>query len=145
MIDGLVEISESTRISVPQEHRRGISIIGAGGIVAAGHLPAYSALGLSVSGIFDLDEDRARDLAARFDIERVYESIEDALADPRSDVVDIAVLPWVQPDVARAALDAGKHLLCQKPLAPDLIQARELVETAESLGLFGGESAVALG
>jgi predicted dehydrogenase len=135
VIDALAEISESTRIRVATEHRRGISIIGAGGIVAAGHLPAYSALGLDVVGIYDIDEGRACDLATRFEIDRVYDSVEDALADARSDVVDIAVLPWAQPDVARVALDAGKHLLCQKPLSPTLAEARELVEKADEMGL----------
>ncbi len=135
MIDALLEISESTRITIPLDRRRCISVIGAGGIVAAGHLPAYSALGLSVLGIYDRDEGRARDLAERFEIERVYESAEEAFMDPRTDVVDIAVLPWAQPAVAGAALDAGKHLLCQKPLAPTLVEARELVEKAESRGL----------
>ena len=132
MIDNLVEISELTRVRIPVEHQRKIVIVGAGSIVAVGHLPAYRALNLPIAGIYDLDVSRARSLAERFEIEKVYDRIEDAINDPETEVLDIAVLPWAQPDVARVALKSGKHVLCQKPLAPDLATARELVSLAES-------------
>lgn len=134
MLDVLVPIADATRIRVPPEHRRNIAIVGAGAIVDVAHLPAYRALGLDVRGLFDLDSARAEDVAGRNGVGRVYGSLEELLADETVEVVDIAVVPSAQPDIARQALSAGKHLLCQKPFAPDLATGRELVDLAADAG-----------
>lgn len=135
MLDVLAPIAEQTRIHVPEEHRRPVAIIGAGAIVDVAHLPAYRAAGVEVRGIHDLDPARARTIADKHQIPRVYGSIDDLLADGEVTVVDIAVVPWAQPDIAHAALRAGKHLLCQKPFAPDVASGREITALAESRGL----------
>ncbi|QFG26195.1 Gfo/Idh/MocA family protein [Actinomadura sp. WMMB 499] len=134
MLDLFAPIAAETRISVPEHHRRPIAIVGAGAIVDVAHLPAYAAHGLPVRGLFDLDGDRAREVAARHGVPHVYGSLDDLLADDGVEVVDIAVVPHAQPPIARAALAAGKHLLCQKPLAPDLAEAREIAALAEERG-----------
>ena len=50
-------------------------------------------------------------------IATVYDTLDALLADPAIEIVDIAVQPWHQRAIAEQALAAGKHLLCQKPLA----------------------------
>ena len=107
-----------------------IGIVGAGGIVDAAHLPAYQKAGFSVAGIFDLDTERAEQLATRFPIGKVFRSLDEMLADPQIEIVDIAVLPSAQRHIATQVLRAGKHVLCQKPLAETFSDARILVETA---------------
>ncbi|RAY11544.1 gfo/Idh/MocA family oxidoreductase [Actinomadura craniellae] len=134
MLELFTPIADQARISVPVEHRRPIAVVGAGAIVDVAHLPAYRAHGLTVRGLYDLDRDRARDVAARHGVERVYTSLEELLADEEVAVVDIAVVPTAQSAIARAALAAGKHLLCQKPLAPEQAEAREIVALAERAG-----------
>ena len=62
-------------------------------------------------------------------------SIAELLADPSIDVVDIAITPWDQPAVAAQAIAAGKHLLCQKPLAADYASAVHLVALARERGV----------
>lgn len=132
MLDALAPIAAAARLHVPPEHRRPIGVIGAGAIVNLAHLPAYRAGGLDVRGIFDLDQDRGADVAARHHIGRVYESLEALLADDDIAVVDIAVNPSAQPDIAHRALDAGKHLLCQKPLAPDWETASAIADAGRA-------------
>lgn len=134
LFEDFAEIAAGCRITVDEAHRRPIAIVGAGEIVQVAHLPAYTAAGLDVVGIHDLDGDRAREVAERFGIPRVYADVAEIAADDDVDVVDIAVLPWVQPDIARTLLRAGKHLLCQKALAHDLDEAQSVVDTAASEG-----------
>ena len=108
----------------------GIALIGCGGIVNSGHLPAYNAHGLKVTGCFDRDPAAAALTAATFSIPVIYESVASLLADPRVTIVDIAIRPADQPDVALACLKAGKHILCQKPLALSVAEAARIVEGA---------------
>ncbi|MFV2063020.1 MAG: Gfo/Idh/MocA family protein, partial [Chloroflexota bacterium] len=58
------------------------------------------------------------------------------LATPGVDIVDIAVPPWVQPDIVPMVASAGKHMLCQKQLALDYHTALAEVETAEAAGVL---------
>ena len=107
-----------------------IGVVGAGGIVAAAHLPAYQKAGFRVEGIFDLIPERAERLAARFAIPKTFQELDDMLCDPELQIIDIAVPPSAQVRIAAQALCAGKHVLCQKPLAETLFEAKRLVAIA---------------
>nr|WP_238342329.1 Gfo/Idh/MocA family oxidoreductase [Actinopolymorpha rutila] len=122
------------RIAPPADGGRPIGIAGAGAIVRAGHLPAYRKAGLRVAAVADLDVDAASAVAREFGVETVHDSAQALVDDPRVEVVDIAVTPHAQADIVRAAISAGKHVLCQKPFAEDLATAVELVEAAERAG-----------
>ena len=113
----------------------GIGIIGAGGIVNAAHLPAYRKAGFNVIGLTDMERDKAEQTARRFEVSRVYDSVEALLEDPTVEIVDIAVPPWNQKDLVRQTTAAGKHLLCQKPLSNVYADAIEIVEMAEASGV----------
>lgn len=135
MLETFKPIAQAFSLHIPHEYRRPIAIVGAGGIVDYAHLPAYEKAGLDVVGIFDVDGGKAREVAERHGISTVYRDLEELLSDERVDVVDVAVQPWVQPDVVSAALDSDKHLLCQKPLAVDIGTAERLVADAAARGL----------
>jgi predicted dehydrogenase len=119
---------------LPPKHDYGIGIIGCGGIVNYAHLPAYTANRLNVLACYDLNAEAARNTAASHNIPRVYETLDALLADPAIAIVDIAVPAWEQRVIAEQALAAGKHLLCQKPLAEELDDARAIVAAAERTG-----------
>ena len=91
MIDLFSEVSAYCNFDIPDEIKVPIAIVGAGGIVDGAHLPAYKIAGLEVIGIFDVDQAKAKDVAARHNIPKVYGSLEELLADPSSVIVDIAV------------------------------------------------------
>lgn len=138
MIDIFSEISEACALVIPAHHHKKVGVIGAGGIVQGAHLPAYQMAGLPVRAITDIDQAKAQALADEFGIPHVYPSAEALLADPEIEVVDIAVPASEQPALVLAALDAGKHVLAQKPLATTVEAALELAEKAEASGLLVG-------
>jgi predicted dehydrogenase len=129
------------RVTIPYEprfpdgDRPGIGIVGCGGIVKLAHLPAYEKYGLHVAGVYDIAEEATRSVRERFGIETIYPSLDALLDDPAVGVVDIATHPAQRVAIIRRALAAGKHVLAQKPLAPDLAGAREAVADAERRGL----------
>src|SRR5438874_840731 len=93
---------------------RAIVIIGAGGIVNDAHLPAYRKADLPIAGIFDVDYAKTQATAARFSINRIYQSLADATTE-KDVVFDIAVPPEREYDVV-AALPDGAAVLMQKPM-----------------------------
>ena len=129
------DVSDYCRLGIEASRRRPIAIVGAGGIVEGAHLPAYAMAGLSVIGITDINLDRARVLATKFAIPRVYDSIVELLADEDVVVVDIAVPVAAQPPIFRAAVAAGKHVLAQKPFATSPEVAAELAKLADDAGV----------
>lgn len=108
---------------------RPIVIIGTGGIVADAHLPAYRKAGFHVAGLFDLNQDRARALAAQWDVPHVFASIEEAA---RADAVfDVAAPPVVHRAILEA-LPIGAAVLLQKPMGLDLAEATAIRSMAEA-------------
>ncbi|AXI49052.1 oxidoreductase [Sulfitobacter sp. SK012] len=112
-----------------------IVIIGAGGIVRDAHMPAYAKAGLTVTGVTDLDAERANSLASDHNIPNVYASVQDAAAAGGTDVVyDIAVPPHAIAPILRDLPD-GAAMLIQKPMGADLVQAREIRQICRDKGL----------
>ena len=114
-------------IPLPVRRDRGIGIVGCGGIVNYAHLPAYQASSFRVVACHDRDVTAAERTAADHHIPKVAATLDELLADDEVEIVDIAVTPQAQVVIAERAAAAGKHLLCQKPLAPDYPAAARLV------------------
>ena len=136
MIERFAPIAAACRIVVPDAHRLPIAIVGAGAIVDVAHLPAYRAAGLEVTGLYDHHAGRASEVAARHGVPGVYETLDDVLADERVRVVDVAVTASAQPEIVRRVLGSGRHVLAQKPFAPDPATGEALVADAEARGLI---------
>ena len=88
-------------------------------------------------GCADLNAEAAKAAAERWNIPKVYTS-EEMLADPEVDIVLILTNPASHYSLTMAALKAGKHVYCEKPLCTSLEQANEIVEFAADKGLFVG-------
>jgi predicted dehydrogenase len=111
---------------------RPITILGAGGIVRDGHLPAYRKMGLPVAGVFDLNGDVARKLAADFDVPVVHETLDSALQACGADgIFDLALPPAAILDTVEK-LPHGSVALIQKPLGPDGAAARKIVSALDA-------------
>jgi predicted dehydrogenase len=80
--------------------------------------------------------DRAQDFAARFGIKRAVGSYTDVATDPNVDVVYVATTQNSHAHDVVMLLEAGKHVLCEKPFALDANQARTMIEAARSRDLF---------
>jgi predicted dehydrogenase len=89
-----------------------------------------------LSGLCELDLRRSAEFSLRHPAVPVSSELNRFLADPVIDAVAIATPPRTHYDLVRRALDAGKHVLVEKPLATDPLQAEALVETAQRSGLI---------
>jgi predicted dehydrogenase len=83
----------------------------------------------------DLDEERARRVLGSYSTVRTTPRLAEVLEDPEVDCVAVATPAGTHHDVAMAALEAGKHVLVEKPLAATFAEGQALVETADARGL----------
>lgn len=124
------------RPSFPPDYRPGVGLIGCGDIARTWHLPAYRAYGVDVAGVYDPALQATAGIREAFPfVRRVHASLDELLADPEVEIVDIATRPDVRPALIHRAVEAGRHVLAQKPLALDSRAAREVVEEAERRGV----------
>jgi predicted dehydrogenase len=136
MIDLFKEVSEYCAFDIDPAHKVPIAIIGAGGIVDGAHLPAYKIEGLQVIGIYDVDSAKAKDVAARHGIPKVYSTLQELLADPQSTIVDIAVPAALQPDIFIQVAAAKKHILAQKPMATTVADGLMMAKAVADNGII---------
>jgi predicted dehydrogenase len=119
-----------------------VGVIGVGGIAVLRHLPAYAGLRergeAEVVALCDVDAARARTVAAEWSVPVVCADEHELLARPDIDAVSICTPNVAHYAQALAALRAGKHVMCEKPLAMTVEQARELTATARQAGLVTG-------
>ena len=135
MIDQFREIADAVKLEVKPENKRKIGICGAGGIVDGAHLPAYTKAGLEVVAIFDTDNAKAQDVAKRHGIPTVYKTLAELLADPKVEIVDIAVPAAAQPEIFAQVAAAKKHILAQKPFAITVAAGEAMVKQAKDAGI----------
>jgi predicted dehydrogenase len=114
----------------------GVGIIG-GGFMATVHSRAARAARGRLAGLASSSAARSDAAADALGIETAYASIDDLLADDAIDVVHVCTPNALHADQARAALAAGKHVICEKPLATSVPDAAALVEQAASASLVG--------
>ncbi|MDE1994337.1 MAG: Gfo/Idh/MocA family oxidoreductase [Rhizobiaceae bacterium] len=106
------------------------------GFIGAVHIDSIRRLGARIAGIVGSSPERAREKALQFGIERAYGSYEEMLADPSVDVVHITSPNDEHPAQAEAALRAGKHVICEKPLALTSVETERLRKLAAETGLI---------
>lgn len=108
-------------------------VVGAG-FVGPAHVEALRREGIEVLGLAAAGAEEARRRAAELRLPRAYADLDEVLGDPAVDVVHLAVPNHLHAPYALAALRAGKHVVCEKPLATSTAEARALVEAAGSSG-----------
>ncbi len=117
---------------MPRAYRPKLGLIGAGGVTEY-HLRAYQRMGLDVAMICDVNLERARSRRDEFyPGAALCTDVAELLWQDDLDVVDIALHPEPRAKVIEAALEAGKHILSQKPFALDLDLAQRLIDLAEA-------------
>ncbi len=104
-----------------------IVIIGAGGIVKDAHLPAYQLAKFPVWGICDKVRPRAEALATQYKIDRIFDSIDDVVANAPADAVYDLALPASAFAKSLIKIPTGSHVLIQKPMGEDIAQARKIL------------------
>jgi predicted dehydrogenase len=117
-----------------------VAVIGAGMAGrshAAGYRQVNTVFGeglppIRLAAIADANEALARDAARRYGYEKAVLSWEEVVEDPSIDAISIVVGNALHRPIAEAAIAAGKHVLCEKPLAASMDDARAMVAAEES-------------
>lgn len=112
-----------------------VGLLGTGAIAQVVHLPILSELpGVELHGISDVNTDKARAIGGRFEVPRVFDDDDEVFACDEIDAVVICTPSHLHEAQAIAALEAGKHVLIERPLALDAPGAERVIETAERTG-----------
>jgi predicted dehydrogenase len=115
----------------------GAAIIGLG-FVGKAHLEALRRLGIPVRGILGSSSGRTNEAVRELKLERGYDSLEELVKDSSISAVHICTPNYVHHEQARVALEAGKHVMCEKPLAMNTRESQSLIELANRVGRVGG-------
>ncbi len=110
------------------------AIAGCGAIARTRHAPEYSKnSNAKITGFYDFDKSRAEELAKLYG-GSVYSSYEELLADPSVQAVSICTPNYLHGEHAIAAMEAGKDVLCEKPMAPTVEQAQSMIDAQKRTG-----------
>lgn len=127
---------------MPDKPRLRIGLIGSG-FMGRAHVFGFSTADrafdlpyrLELSKLADVDLETARQAAEDFGFSEATGDWRELLHDPDIDVIDITAPNALHKEMALAAIAAGKHVYCEKPLAPMAADAREMAEAAEAAGV----------
>ncbi|MDQ2686576.1 MAG: Gfo/Idh/MocA family oxidoreductase [Armatimonadota bacterium] len=116
----------------------GIGVIGTGGIAQAVHLPAYKKLQdegrVKIVALCDIKPDKLAEANAKFGPAKTYEDYKELLANPDVDAVDVCTPNFMHMPPVVAAFEAGKDVICEKPIALNSTQGQTMVEAAQKAG-----------
>lgn len=111
-----------------------IGIIGCGKIAQLRHLPEYAARGdVRIAGVYDRNQERGEAVAKNYGA-KSYHTYEELLANPEIVAVSVCTANNSHAEISMKALQAGKHVLCEKPMALTREECREMVRAAERNG-----------
>ena len=116
----------------------GIAIIGVGGIARKSHLPAYKKLEADgrarIVAVCDANADTAKAAASEFSVPHVFTDYAPMLALDEVDAVDVCTPNYLHKQPVLDAFAAGKHVLCEKPLAINAVEGAEMVAAGHRAG-----------
>lgn len=114
----------------------GLGFVGAGMVGQVAHLGNYVDLpGCKVVALAELRPELGRKVAAKFGVRKVYQSHRELLADNEVEAVVVVTRPQAHGPIVLDALEAGRHVLSEKPIAHTVDQAMRLVDAAERRNL----------
>jgi len=113
------------------------AVIGAG-FVGRAHVEAIRRMGVPVLGVLGSSAERAEASRAALGLPRAYRSLEELAADPEVDVVHICTPNHLHFEQASVLLRAGKHVMCEKPVAMTTRESAALIQLARENGRAGG-------
>ena len=112
----------------------GAAVIGVG-FIGIAHIEALRRIGVDVRGVLGSTPERARAKADGAGVDRVYASLDELLVDPAVQVVHITSPNVAHYEQCLAVIDAGKHLICEKPLALTATETADLSARATTAGI----------
>jgi UDP-N-acetylglucosamine 3-dehydrogenase len=114
-----------------------VGVIGCGAIAQRRHLPEYHAReDVEITAVCDFSKERAEEVKLKFAAKHALTKTEDLLALDDIDAVSVCTPNQFHAAVSIQAMKAGKHVLCEKPMATTIEEAREMVRVAEENNVF---------
>ena len=110
------------------------AVIGSG-FIGTVHIEALRRIGVRVAGLLESSPELGERRAAELGLPRAYASLDELLADPDVAVVHVTSPNELHHPQAKAILAAGRHIVCEKPLAMTSAESAELVSLAKASGL----------
>jgi predicted dehydrogenase len=114
-----------------------VAVVGAG-FIGPVHVEALRRLGIEVSGILGADAAESQLAKEKLNLPKAYRSFDQVLGDGAVQSVHLAVPNRLHCEMAKRALEAGKHVMCEKPLAMNSRESAELVALARKSGRAAG-------
>nr|WP_211246760.1 Gfo/Idh/MocA family oxidoreductase [Cohnella pontilimi] len=114
-----------------------VGMIGCGGIAMGKHLPALAKIPeAKIVAFFDVAPERAVDAKNQYGTPdaKIYDNIQDLLNDPNVHVVHVCTPNDTHAQISIDAMEAGKHVLCEKPMAKTAADAQRMLEVSERTG-----------
>ena len=109
-----------------------IGLIGAGNIAQNAHIPTYLKQNdVELVGICDIKEERAKEVAQKYGMKYAFKDFNDLLAIDEIDAVSVCTWNNFHASAAIAAAKAGKHVLCEKPMAMNVQEAENMLKAAK--------------
>lgn len=106
------------------------------GFFARNHLHAWREVqGAEIAAVCDVDGERARRTAEEFGVPAAFSDAEAMLRETELDFVDVVTQPGSHRELVELAARHGRHVICQKPLAPTLEDGRAMVAAGEAAGV----------
>lgn len=115
-------------------HKLGAAVVGTG-FIGPVHVEGLIRLGINVRGIMGSTPAKSESARKQLGLPKAYGSFDEILEDDSVDAVHLAVPNVLHYDMCKRALAAGKHVMCEKPLAMTSEESAELVELAAASGL----------
>ena len=113
-----------------------VAVVGAGRWAQRAHIPGWQRdPRVEVVALADTDPAILAEAGAKFGVTKLATDFRELLGDPGIDVIDVATANQAHYEISAAALEAGKHVLCEKPVHHDYRETRALSELAKSKGL----------
>lgn len=110
------------------------AVIGTG-FIGPVHIEGLRRLGIEVTGLLGSSKESGRKRADALRLPKAYESLDELLAEPGLDCVHITTPNYLHKPMVEAAIAAGKHIVCEKPLAMDSDEGEYLLDLATKAGI----------
>ena len=139
---------EQLPLSTPLDVRRGLTdpkdtsfplrwgILGAGNVSRQFALSLKGVQGATITAVAAREQARADAFASILGIPKAFDNYEAMVADPEVDIVYVGTKTWLHKEHSILGLNAGKHVLCEKPLASNSAEASDMYATAKSRGVM---------
>ncbi|MED4600530.1 Gfo/Idh/MocA family oxidoreductase [Paenibacillus validus] len=113
-----------------------VGVIGCGAIAQRRHLPEYSKRSdVEIVAVCDFNLERAKEVAQTFGAKFAFQTHQELLACEEIEAVSVCAPNFLHASITLDAIHAGKHVLCEKPMATSLEEAKSMVDAASEKGV----------